>query len=122
MAAECETDWASTLWPGASTALGQDRTVTLLDGDGALVCDMNSITVTLDPNSLAADHNDVETVVFPGTILGDEIVAVAPYDLQGIMVTAYVQTAGICKVLFYKPTPGVVDLATGSWKVHQRRH
>jgi hypothetical protein len=90
--------------------------------NGVSVGDTNSVTVTLDPNSLALDTNDILTVAFPDTALGDEIVAIAPYDMQGIMCYAYVKSAGICKVQLFKPGAGTVNLASGSWKIVQRKH
>jgi parallel beta-helix repeat protein len=92
----------------------------MMDGR-TLFSDCNSVTATLDPNSMNAT-GDIETVVFADTALGDEIVAIPPYDLQGIMVTAYVKSAGLCKVVFYKPSAGAVDLASGAWKLYMRRH
>jgi len=91
----------------------------MVNGVG-LVSD-TAYTVTLDPNSMNAT-GDIETVLFTDTALGDEIIAIAPYDLQGIMVSTYVQSAGTCKVVFYKPSAGAVDLASGSWKLYQRKH
>jgi hypothetical protein len=90
--------------------------------NGVSVGDTNSVTVTLDPNSLAPDANDILTVAFPDTALGDEIVAIAPYDMQGITCYAYVKSAGVCKVQLFKPGAGTVNLASGSWKIVQRKH
>jgi hypothetical protein len=83
---------------------------------------VTSITATLDPNSLAPDANDILTVAFAGAALGDEIVVIAPYDLQNIEVHAYVQSAGVCKVILHKAGSGAVNLASGSWRLIRRRY
>lgn len=85
--------------------------------------DTNSVTASLDPNNLTAyDGNDILTVAFPDVALGDEIHPEAPYDLQGVVASAYVSTAGVCKVVLWKPTAGDVNLAPGTWTLRQRKH
>lgn len=90
--------------------------------NGIAVNDYNSVIVTLDPNSMNAS-GDIETVPFPDVVLGDEITPIAlDYEMQGIMMTAYVKSTGIAMVVFYKPSAGAVDLASGSYKLIQRKH
>jgi hypothetical protein len=91
-------------------------------GGNVLASDCNSVTFTCDPNSMNAS-GDIVTVAFPDTALGDEITPAAPYDMQGIMAWAYVQSAGVCRVVFWKPSAGAVDLANNTgWKLYQRKH
>ena len=41
----------------------------------------------------------------------------APYDLQGITVTAYVSAIDVVKIRIQNETGGVIDLASGTWRV-----
>lgn len=49
--------------------------------------------------------------------LGDFAIVAAPYDLQGLVATAYVNAAGNVKVRLNNLTGAAVTLAAGTWRV-----
>src|SRR5262245_45389132 len=73
---------------------------------------------TFDPASLAdgAGATSADQTV-PGAVLGDMVLVGAPYDLQGITVTGYVKAADTVVVRVQNESGGVVDLASGTWKL-----
>jgi peptidoglycan/xylan/chitin deacetylase (PgdA/CDA1 family) len=75
-------------------------------------------TVTWDPGSL--DNGAGETsvaITVTGAALGDFAMVAAPYDLQGITATAYVSAPNTVKIRLQNGTGGIIDLASGVWKV-----
>ncbi|MGI0034278.1 MAG: hypothetical protein ACRD98_00220 [Nitrososphaera sp.] len=74
--------------------------------------------VTYNPGSLldAAGETSAAFSV-PGAALGDFVMCAAPYDLQGITVTAYVSAADSVRVRVQNESAATVDLASGSWKL-----
>ena len=51
-----------------------------------------------------------------GAALGDFARVAAPYDLQGIVATAYVNAANTAVVRLQNLTGGSVTLASGTWR------
>lgn len=81
-----------------------------------------ALPFTYNPPSLAAGAEATSTdFAVPGAAFGDLVLAMAPYDLQGVMVTGYVQAAGIVKLRLRNGTAGTIDLASGVWKLFVMR-
>jgi hypothetical protein len=57
------------------------------------------------------------TMNVTGAQLGDAVEFSAPYDLQGLTVTAYVSVVNTVAFKIWNKTGGAVDLASGTWKV-----
>lgn len=75
-------------------------------------------TFTWDPGSLADGVGETSgAVTVAGALLGDFVKVAAPYDLQEITCTAYVSAGNTVKVRLQNESGGVVDLASGTWKV-----
>jgi len=49
--------------------------------------------------------------------LGNPVIVAAPYDLQGLTATAYVDGTNSVRVRISNTTGGAIDLASGTWKV-----
>ena len=56
-------------------------------------------------------------VTVTGAALGDFVQVAAPYDLQGVIATAYVSEANTAAVRLQNQTGGSVTLASGTWRV-----
>ncbi|MBV8061591.1 MAG: DUF2793 domain-containing protein [Alphaproteobacteria bacterium] len=56
-------------------------------------------------------------VTLTNAALGDFVLVTAPYDLQGLSATAYVNAAGNVKVRLNNLTGASVTLAAGTWRV-----
>lgn len=79
-------------------------------------------TATWDPASMAnAAGVTSPAVTVTGAAFGDIVAVAAPYDLQGILATAYVSAADTVRVRLHNSTGGAVNLASGTWKVVVRR-
>lgn len=77
-----------------------------------------SVAFTFDPSSLvdaAGETSAAQTV--PGAAFGDFVLVAAPYDLQGITVTAYVSAANTVVVRVQNESGGTLNLADGTWRV-----
>lgn len=74
-------------------------------------------TATIDPASLLDAAGATSTVTVTGAALGDYVLVAAPYDLQGITVTAYVSAADTVSIRVQNESGATVDLASGTWKV-----
>lgn len=81
------------------------------------------ITFTWDPGSLVDGAGETSSaIVYPGVVFGAFTVQViAPYDLQGIICTGYVDASGSCKVRLQNESTGTIDLASGTWTLQARR-
>ncbi len=77
-------------------------------------------TFTYDPGSLADGAGETTSTTMTGVALGDFIDVAAPYDLQDITVTAYAQAANTVEVRVQNESGGVIDLASGTWKIMRR--
>lgn len=76
---------------------------------------------SFDPPSLASGGSYTTTTPLSKANLGDACVVSAPYDLQGIIVTASVSAIGAVRVSLYNPTAGTIDLASGTWSVSLKK-
>ncbi len=76
-----------------------------------------SATVTFDPASLADGAGETKQVTVTGAALGDYVLVSAPYDLQDISVTGYVQAANTVEIRVQNESTATVDLASGTWRV-----
>jgi hypothetical protein len=74
-------------------------------------------TATINPASLADGAGATQVVSVPGAKLGDVVLVSAPYDLQDITVTAYVQAADLVEVRVQNEGGATVDLASGTWNI-----
>lgn len=55
-------------------------------------------------------------VTVTGANLNDAVEFGAPYDLQGLTVTAYVSLVNVVSIKIWNKTGGAVDLGSGTWK------
>lgn len=74
-------------------------------------------TTTWDPASIADGDGETKSLTVTGAALGDFVQVAAPYDLQDLQATAYVQAADTVEIRLDNNTGGAVDLASGTWKV-----
>jgi parallel beta-helix repeat protein len=74
-------------------------------------------TATWDPASLADGAGETRSVTVTGAALGDFAIVAAPYDLSHCTVTAFVQAANTVFIRLQNESTGVVDLASGTWRV-----
>jgi hypothetical protein len=80
------------------------------------ITNLISITTTFDPPSLATMTNTISSgITVTGALTGDMVEVYPPYDLQGLIATAYVTAADTVKISIFNPTGGTVDLASGAW-------
>jgi hypothetical protein len=71
-----------------------------------------------DPASLANGAGvNSPAMTLPGVLLGDYILVVAPYDLQGLVATAYVSASDTIMIRLHNATGGAIDLSSGTWTV-----
>lgn len=73
--------------------------------------------VTINPGSLADGVGETQSLVMAGASLGDFVLASAPYDLQDITVTAYVQAADTVEIRVQNESGSTIDLASGTWRI-----
>lgn len=71
-------------------------------------------SATYDPPSLASGAGATTTVTVSGAKLGMPAFAGFSTDVQGIVLSASVQSADVVAVRFYNETGGTVDLASGT--------
>ena len=73
---------------------------------------------TYDPGSLADGVGETKQVTgVSGANLGDFVLVSAPYDLQDITVTAYVQATDVVELRLQNEGAATVDLASGTWRI-----
>jgi hypothetical protein len=90
---------------------------TALLGPGGGFAVVKKATFTFDPTSLADAAGETKSVTATGAALGDFVLLSAPYDLQDITATAYVQAADTVEVRLQNEGGATVDLASGTWTV-----
>ena len=79
------------------------------------------ITTVYDPPNIAAGATlTVDGPAVAGAKFGDIVEVAAPYDLQGIIAAAYVQSANDVYLVLHNPTAGDIDLGSGTWKFYVR--
>lgn len=91
------------------------------DSDKVRLKDLETIlyaSATIDPGSLADGAGSTHQITgVNGATLGDFVVVAAPYDLQDITVTGYVQANSTVEIRIQNESGSVVDLASGLWRV-----
>jgi hypothetical protein len=89
---------------------------------------VGQFSATIDPPSMANGAGTTQLVAVPGNPQGlvqftDEVIATAPYSLQGILCAAYVHAMNPLQVgvRLHNSTGGAINLASGSWLITVRR-
>jgi hypothetical protein len=77
------------------------------------------ISFTWNPGDLADGAGETSSsITATGAVLGDLVLVSAPYDLQGITCSGYVDAADSVKIRIQNETAGAnINLASGSWKI-----
>ena len=89
---------------------------------GGFYPDPLSTTLTYDPPSLAAGGTTVSNIGYINlAAFGTPVAVGAPYDLQGVIASAAVTSAGQVKITLFNPTAGSVDLGSGTWKLSLKK-
>jgi parallel beta-helix repeat protein len=72
-----------------------------------------------NPGSIASGSGETSpTISIIYSDFGDPVIVAAPYDLQGMTATAYVDSANSIRIRVDNNTGAPVDLASGTWKVY----
>lgn len=83
-----------------------------------LVTPQYDVTFNWTPGAISnASGLTSSTQTLSNAALGDFAIVTAPYDLQGLVATAYVNAAGSIKVRLNNLTGASVTLAAGTWRV-----
>lgn len=70
---------------------------------------------TINPSNLVDGAGEtVQVTGVTGATLGDFVLVSAPYDLQDIIVTAYVQDEGVVEIRIQNESGSTVNLASGT--------
>ena len=91
-----------------------------LDSLKANFKNLNTITyieTTIDPGSLVDGAGSTHSVTIEGVNLSDFVLISAPYDLQDMTVTAYVQAEDTVEIRIQNESGGTKDLASGDWRI-----
>lgn len=91
-----------------------------LDGYKVKVANLDSVTykeTTINPGSLVDAAGATVSVAVTGANLGDWVLVSAPYDLQDIIVTGYVQAQDVVEIRIQNEGAATVDLASGIWRI-----
>lgn len=78
---------------------------------------LKTATFTWDPGNLVDGAGETKAVTVTGAALGDLVLVAPPYDLQDMLLTAYVQAANTVEVRLQNESGGTLDLASGTWRV-----
>lgn len=75
-------------------------------------------TLTWNPGSISSGASELSpTVTVTGALLGDCVIVGAPYDLQGLTVTGYIDVADSARIVVANLTGSPINLADGEWTV-----
>lgn len=75
-------------------------------------------SATWNPASLADGAGETSAAItLTGAALGDVVLVAPPYDMQGIVFSGYVSAANTLRIRIQNESGGVIDLASGTWKV-----
>lgn len=92
-----------------------------LDSTKIKIADLDTVIyreATINPASLVDGAGETHQVTgVTGATLGDFVVVSAPYDLQDITVTAYVQANDTVEIRIQNESGATVDLASGKWRI-----
>lgn len=98
-----------------------DHRHTGFDNSRIRIQDLDTVfykNVTINPGSLVDGAGEtVQVTGVTGATLGDWVLVSAPYDLQDITVTAYVQANSVVEIRIQNEGVATVDLASGTWRV-----
>jgi hypothetical protein len=104
-------DGKGTNFPHGIAVGGQTLALAVLNG-----------SATIDPISLIDAAGATSTITVTGVVLGKYAVdVIAPYDLQGLIVTGYVSAANTVAIRIQNETGGTIDLVSGTWRVQCRQ-
>ncbi len=79
-------------------------------------------TFTWNPGTIANGAGATSAAVtVTGAALGDFASVAAPYDLQGLVATAWISAANTALVRLQNGTGGGVTLGSGTWRVRARK-
>ena len=85
------------------------------------VADLNTVfykEASLNPASLVDGAGETLQVTgVMGATLGDFVVVSAPYDLQDMMVSAYVQALDTVEIRIQNESGTTINLAEGTWRL-----
>ena len=81
--------------------------------------------ITTAPGSLVWNPGNVAngsgetspTISVTYAVFGNPVIVAAPYDLQGLTATAYVDGTNSVRIRISNTTGGAIDLASGTWKI-----
>ena len=106
------------------TGMEQGDLVTLLTNIKTMV---NSIRTQLaaildgsstwDPGSLGDGAGETKSITVTGAALGDFVMVSAPYDMEDVTVSGYVQAANTVEIRVQNESTSTVDLGSGTWRV-----
>lgn len=86
--------------------------------DGVVTAALNMTgSAVYDPPSIAAAGTATTTVTVTGAALGEKYNASFSLSLAGLVLSAYVSAANTVTCVFFNPTAGAVDLASGTLNV-----
>ena len=105
------------LWFDSTGKLRYKTSQPASDTDGTIVNNELSASATYDPPSLTTGSGATTTLAVATAALGDFVLVSFSNDLQGILVTGYVSSAGTVSVRFQNQTGGTIDLASGTLRV-----
>lgn len=74
-------------------------------------------STTWDPGAIADGDGETKSLTVTGAALGDFVTVSAPYDLQDLQASGYVQATNTVEIRLDNNTGGAVDLGSGIWKV-----
>ena len=84
---------------------------------GIVDYDIATGSVTWNPINLVDGAGETKSLTVTGAALGDFVLVSAPYDLQDMTVTGYVQAANTVEIRLQNESGGAIDLGNGTWKV-----
>lgn len=85
---------------------------------GLLTTPKLEATASWNPGSIGSGSGAVSSAITAtGAAFGDFVAVAAPYDLQGLVATAYVSAANTVKISLANATGGSVSLGSGTWRV-----
>ena len=100
--------------------VGVSHRHTGLDSQAVAISDLQKVirvTATINPASLGDGVGETKDIAVSNVNPGDWVLVSAPYDLQGILVTAYVKQIGTVSIRLQNETTGTIDLASGTWNI-----
>jgi hypothetical protein len=105
--------------PNATVSIGLNNTRGRFESGDMIIngTSQRKASKTFDPPSVASGASTTTTVTYTGAAVGDQFVAAFSNSLSGLVLTAYVSAANTVTTVFFNPTGGAVDLASGTLTV-----